>query len=190
MSPLLFAAAPSELQGRSAVKISQREQERGSTVCVRAQEGSVKSLWQSSIRLTCLPPETTAIKPVVGCQSSVAVFFHKAQAWDLITEGKLDHSLLQETGWQVLYNRSAGTPLWSWRRGLSICVNVFSDIITNSIGKLIKEEEEEGKKGAGTIQRKDFLISPLLLLTSFFGKISKKVIMGNELKNVEFRECS
>lgn len=70
-------------------------------------------------------------------------------------------------------------------------MNVFSDIITNSIGKLIKEEEEEeGKKGAGTIQRKDFLISPLLLLTSFFGKISKKVIMGNELKNVEFRECS
>lgn len=65
-----------------AVKISQREQRRGSTVCVRAQEGSVKSLRQSSIRLTRLPPETTAMKPVVGCQSPVAVFLHEVQASD------------------------------------------------------------------------------------------------------------
>ena len=92
----MFAAAPvTELQGHTAVKISQREQGRGSTVCVRAQEGSVKSLRRPSIRLTRLPPETTAIKPVVGCQSPVAVFFHEAQAGDLITEGgKLDRGLL------------------------------------------------------------------------------------------------
>lgn len=51
-----------ELWGHRAVKISQHEQRRGSTVCFRAQEGSVKSLWQPSSWLTCLPPETTAIK--------------------------------------------------------------------------------------------------------------------------------
>ena len=127
------------------------EQGRGSTVCVRAQEGSVKSLWQSSTPLAHLPPETTAIKPVVGCQSPLAVFFHKAQAQDLITQRKLDDSLLQETGWQSCVTVQQGTPLWSLRRGLSICMSVFSDIITNRISKLIKKEKEQ-----------DILTSPLL----------------------------
>lgn len=46
----------------SSKKLVSVNRGRGSTVCVRAQEGSVKSLRQSSIRLTRLPPETTAIK--------------------------------------------------------------------------------------------------------------------------------
>lgn len=58
-------------------------------------------------------------------------------------------------------------------------MNVFSDIITNSISKLIKERKEQ-----------DIPVSPLLMLTSFFEKISKEKIRGNELKNVTFRECS
>lgn len=132
---LLFIAV-GELQGHTAVQISQHEQRRGSTVCFRAQEGSVKALWQSSSWLTCLPPETTAIKPVVGCQSPVIVFFHKAQAWDLITEGKLDHRRLRETGWQSCITVQQGLHFDLARQG-SICLNMFSDITTNSISKLI-----------------------------------------------------
>lgn len=62
-------------------------------MCIRAQEGSVKSLRCSFVRLTRLPPETTAIKPVVGCQSPLVVFFP-----DLITERELNHSALTRDG--------------------------------------------------------------------------------------------
>lgn len=72
--------------------------EGGSAVCVRAQEGSVKSLRCSFDRLTRLPPETTAIKPVVGCQSPLVVFFP-----DLITEGELNHSALTRDGGVTLF---------------------------------------------------------------------------------------
>lgn len=72
--------------------------EGGSAVCVRAQEGSVKSLRCLFVRITRLPPETTAIKPVVGCQSPLVVFVP-----DLITEGELNHSALtRDGGWGVM----------------------------------------------------------------------------------------
>lgn len=53
----------------------------------------MKSLRCSFVRLTRLPPETTAIKPVVGCQSLLVVFFP-----DLITERELNHSALTRDG--------------------------------------------------------------------------------------------
>lgn len=58
-------------------------------------------------------------------------------------------------------------------------MNVFSDIITNSISKLIEEE-----KGI----RYPRISSAMQRL--FFEKISKKKITGNEWKNVNFEKCS
>lgn len=100
----------------------------GSAVCVRAQEGSVKSLRCSFVRLTRLPPETTAIKPVVGCQSPLVVFFP-----DLITEGELNHSALTRDGGG---ERGGGALCRAVQQGLlfdlggkrfSSARNVFSD---------------------------------------------------------------
>lgn len=85
------------------------EREGGSNNMCQSTRGQCKiPSDKSSIRPTCLPPETTAVKPVVGCHSAVAVFSHGAQAWGLITEGEPDHALLTRdgvTGWR---DRSAG----------------------------------------------------------------------------------
>lgn len=121
----------------SKKKMSQREQGRGSTVCVRAQEGSVKSLWQSSIRLTCLPPETTAIKPVVGC--CFLPWSTGPQIW--LQREKWTAVCLREMGVTGLvrpFSRDSTLILKERTFHLRECVFRHNNI-TNSISKLIKK---------------------------------------------------
>ena len=93
---MLFAAVPEpELQGCRPQRYKKKKKKKlvsmngsgeGSTVCVRAQEGSVKSLCHSSLRPNSPPTWNNSRKNLLcRCQSPVAVFLHKAPAPEIWT---------------------------------------------------------------------------------------------------------
>lgn len=136
--------------------MGERERGRGSTVCVRAQEGSVKSLptaihptnspptWNNSHKTCCRLPISSGCFPPwsTGPRSD-----YRGKNWTAVClrEGETGVTVQQGLHFDV------------GGRGLSICTRVFSDKITNSISKLkkIKNKEEERKK------ERDILISRL-----------------------------
>lgn len=142
---------PSQRRGHAAVKISQREQgEREYSMC-RSTRGQCK-ISLTVIHPTNLPPTwNNSRKTCCRLPISSGCFLPESAGLRSDYREKTGPQSAARDGVTALYNRSAGNPLWSLGRGLSICMNVFSDIITNRISKLIEERKEQ-----------DIPVSPLL----------------------------